>query len=212
MGTNTESVRLIKINISEEHKAFLWTPPKTASEHATTVFSLFNFQGILCDYNRSNIIEYHNVPNHNHNLNFFEGHDDYKLICTARNPIKIMFSAYIFSNRVNKNLSVQGFREFFSKEMYNGNSFWLEGCKFNERVPDYFIRQEQLFQDYLKIPFVRESKITKCGALEELCTKRLNHSDGVNIKINDCYTNDMIDSLYMNYKWYFDTLGYTNEL
>lgn len=213
MGTNTESVRLrIRLNICEEHKVFLWLPPKTASEHAVMVFSLFSFENYICDYDRQNKDHYHGVVRHDHNMNLFEGHEEYKLICTARNPIHRIFSAYVYNTRFNQKASIQGFREFFNKTISEHNSFWLTGTKNLLRTPDYFIRQENLFEDYLKIPFVRESKITKCGVLEELCRKRINYSKQHVLDIRECYTTDMIDYLYYEYKWYFDTLGYEPKI
>lgn len=213
MGRDTECVRLkVYLNISEEHKTFLWLPAKTASEHAVLVFSLFPFESYVSDYDRKNK-EHHNfIVKSNHNLNLFEGHEDYKLICTARNPLRRMFSAYIFSHRNTKDYSIKGFRQFFSETINHPNSNWLAGSKNTSRTPDYFIRQENLLEDYLNIPFIKESKIAKCGALEDLCKKRINFSEPVDLDIKQCYTPDMVDYLYNEYKWYFDTLGYTTEL
>jgi len=209
MGRDTQRIRL---NISEEHKSFLWLPAKTASEHAVIVFSLYPFESYISDYHRKNKEYYNSIARISHNLNFFQGHEDYKLICTARNPIRRIFSAYIFNNKNNRDYSVKGFRQFFSETINNSNSIWLAGIKYTDRIPDYFLRQENLLEDYLKIPFIRESKIAKCGALEELCKRRINFSEPVDLDIKQCYTPDMVDYLYNEYKWYFDTLKYTTEL
>lgn len=210
MGTNSESIRLIRINISEEHKAFFWTPAKTASVHATTVFTLFNFEAFTSSYDRSGVIHQQNTPYSGHNLDLFEGHENYILICTARNPITRVFSAYNYSNR-NREKTVKGFREFFSNMANEPNPFWLMGSKNFKRVPDYFIRQEHMLEDYMKIPFIKESKIASSGALEEMCNKKMNTTKyGLDIK--DGYTQDMIDYLYNEYRWYFDTLGYEPKI
>lgn len=205
MERDTESVRL---NISEEHKAFLWLPPKTASEHAATVFTLFPFENYVCDFQRSYKEHYFGLVKHDHGLHLFQGHENYTLICTARNPIKRIFSAYIYNERRHKNYSVQGFRNFFSAVMNEHDCFWMMGSKNFTRVPDYFIRQEHLYEDYLKIPFVAQSKIATCGALEELCDKRINFTEPHNLDIKECFTDDMIDYLYHEYRWYFDKLNY----
>lgn len=213
MGTDTESVRLkININVSEEHKVFLWLPAKTASEHAVTVFSLFSFENFVCDYSRKNIENYHGIVRHNHGLNLFEGHENYKLICTARNPLKRLLSAYVYSNRIYKNLSVKGFRNFFIRTISEPNNAWLSASGSFSRIPDYFIRQENLYEDYLKIPFIKESKVATCGVLEELCNKKINQTEHHNLDIKECYTKDMIDYIYTEYRWYFDTLGYSPEV
>lgn len=213
MGRDTECVRLkVYLNICEEYKSFLWLPAKTASEHAALIFSLYPFESYFTDYNKKNKENYNIFVKNIHSLDFFEGHEGYELICTARNPLKRLFSAYIFSHRNIKNYSVRGFRKFFSETINHPNSNWLAGIKNTNRTPDYFIRQENLLEDYLKIPFVRESKIAKCGVLEEICKKRINFSEPVDLDIKECYTPDMIDYLYNEYKWYFDTLRYTTEL
>jgi hypothetical protein len=213
MGTNSESVRLIvKIVVSDELKYFLWTPPKTASQHAVKVFSFFPFETFICSHDRKNITSYENIVLHNHNLNLFDGHENYKLICTARNPLKRIFSAYLFVNRIKNDVSISGFRDFFKQEIEKGNLFWTSGMKDYYRVPDYFIRQEHLYEDYQKIPFIKDSKLFSCGFLEELCQKKINKSSETKLDIKECYTEDMIHYVYTEYKDYFDRLGYTTEL
>ena len=213
MGTNSESVRLtVRIVISDELKYFLWTPPKTASIHAVNIFSFFPFDTIVCSPDRKEITSHDFLPLHNHNLDLFEGHVDYKLICTARNPLKRIFSAYIYVNKTKNDVSVRGFRDFFKQMMEENDVFWTSGIKNLDRTPDYYIRQEHLFEDYIKIPFIRESKLYSCGFLEELCQKKVNRSPETKLDIKECYTEDMIHYVYTEYKDYFDRLGYTTEL
>jgi hypothetical protein len=79
-----------------------------------------------------------------------------------------------------------------------------------ERLPDYFIRQENLYDDYVKIPFVRDSKLNECGILKELCDRKINK--GPNKKpIKDYYNQETADIIYLNYKEYFDLCGYDKD-
>lgn len=199
------------LNISEEYKAFLWTPPKTGSMHATTIFSCLPFHFVETDEDRTEIFRYSSFPEHQHNFSLFRGHEDYTLICTARNPLYRLVSAYKYTN-VHNEVSVEGFRKFFSLEYNKGRFkyYFMDLVNF-PRIPDYFIRTEHMLDDYLAIPFVAESKLAKSGVLEELCGRKKNISRQV-LDPKECYTEDMIDFIYGKYKWYFDKLGYKPEL
>lgn len=201
-----------RLNISEEHKSFLWTPAKTASEHATMVFSCLSFGLLDCSYDRKIIYDVSDFPAHSHSLNLFEGHEDYKLICTARNPIHRVFSAFVYSNRFQEKLHKSDFISFFNKIIDNNDFLWLGTIKTYLREPDYYIRIENMYEDYMKIPFIANSKLAESGTLFELCSRRKNVTRKFDIKIEDFYTPDMIDYLYSQYKEYFDKLGYKPEL
>lgn len=211
MGTDSKGNRLIYINYSEKNKAFLWTPPKTSSIHALTVFTLFDFEWFSGSYDKKYVERYTPYPQHNHALNLFDGHENYSLICTARNPVHRLFSAYMFNNPDSEK-TPSGFREFMISLTLEVNPFWMIGTKDFVRIPDYFVRQEHLFEDYSKIPFIKNSKVFECGVLEEICQKKINDTKYGKLDIHDCYTSDMLDYLYTEYRWYFDTLGYKPEI
>ena len=79
------------------------------------------------------------------------------------------------------------------------------------KTPKYFLRVENLYHDYIQIPFIRNSKLNKSGLLYELCNKKLN-SNSKNIKsMKEYYTQDMADYIYTNFKHYFDLLGYDKD-
>jgi hypothetical protein len=56
------------------------------------------------------------------------------------------------------------------------NSLFDDINKFNERTPDFLIRTETIYDDLLKIPFIKNSKLNQCGILEEMCRKKINSS------------------------------------
>ena len=201
----------VSLNISEDFKSFFWAPPKTGSMHAITIFSCLPFRFLECSYERNIIYRSENFPHHDHNLSLFQGHEDYDLISTARNPLTRLISIYQHQNRTNET-SIMGFRKFFSEEYCkNPFGFFTSGINNLSRVPDYFIRIENMFEDYMKIPFISESKLAKSGLLEEICNKKKNASPN-SLNPNECYTNDMIDFVYSNHKWYFDKLGYKPKI
>lgn len=197
-------------NISEIHKSFLWSPPKTGSFHVTWVMNNFDFNYYLMTSNRKKIEQKNPETKHHHGRNLFEGHENYKLICTARHPIKRIFSAFVFSNSGKKisDYSKKAFIKFFIKQFYGDRDFYLEGNFFFERKPDYFLRVEDLYDDYLKIPFVRDSDLVKSGKLEEMCKEKKNSRYNESLDIQDYFTKDMIDAIYEKYEEYFLLLNY----
>jgi hypothetical protein len=199
-----------KYNISEIHKSFLWSPPKTGSNHVIWVMNNFDFNYYLMTSDRKKIGQKNPETKHHHGRNLFEGHENYKLICTARHPIKRIFSAFIFHTKGNKlsDYSKEGFIKFFIEQFYGANGFYLEGNFFSERIPDYFLRAENLYEDYLNIPFVSESELVRNGKLKEMCKEKKNSYHDESFNIHDYFTKDIIDAIYERYKEYFLLLNY----
>lgn len=194
-------------------------PPKTGSVHAAWVFQNFGFQEITCSYDRKEIYKSIGHLNNNHILNLFENHEDYKLICTARNPLLRIFSAFVYSNSFFKkqtNIGVEitpkNFIKFFVETLYDNDSVWLQGMNFMKRKPDYFIKLENLYEDYSKIPFIQQSEMFLNGTLKSMCEEKKNSAGSGKYNVKEFYTNDMIDTIYKRYKDYFDLLGYEPKI
>jgi len=205
----------IQINVYEKEKVFLWLPPKTGTHHAVEVFNHFDFKHIVSSYDKKTIHFTENRVIHNHTLDLFEGHENYEIICTARNPLKRVFSAFFYGDKLmgkKIELNKKSFIKFFSETIYDNDSVWLQGIFFKNRKPKYFLRTESLYEDYLKIPFVAESSFAKSGELESFCKIKLNSAERQEFKIQDFYTQDMVDYLYNRYKDYFDELGYEPKI
>lgn len=197
-------------NISETYKYFFWAPPKTGSSHATWILNNFDFNYYLMSSDRKIIKETNLETKHCHTTSLFEGHENYKLICTARHPIRRIFSAFVFNNHEKKltDFSKTAFIKFFIKQFDTGGGVFFDGIYFSERIPDYFLKTENLYEDYLKIPFIKESELNTSGKLREMCQEKKNsfHKDELNPY--DYFTADMIDAVYYRYKKYFEILNY----
>jgi hypothetical protein len=194
---------LLSLNISEKNNCFLWLPVKTASTHAAHVLTNFEFSHMRCDYYRRIIQSKTNNLHHHHGLYLFDGHEKYKLIVTVRNPYSRIVSMYEWIN-TNKEI-IQPFEVFLSDFKKNPVQ-----PIFEKRIPDYPLRQENLYGDYLKIPFVRDSELNESGGLKELCEKKLNK--GVDRKsVKDYYDQETANIVYVNYKEYFDLFGYDKD-
>ena len=72
---------------SENYNSFIWTPMKTASSHASHVFSHFDFITVLKNLNTGVIInQSSDFINFGHSLDFPPNHSNMSFICTIRNP------------------------------------------------------------------------------------------------------------------------------
>ena len=185
------------VNISETNRAFIWTPEKTASNLASMIFNHFDFSA----YDVKTKEKVSNGFKHFHSNFFFEGHEHYDFIMTCRNPydrflsingygtlpyeklksnLEIFFTTKVSHSQMNKNLMI--------------------------RKPDFIIRVENMLEDYLKIPFVRESEFYKSGQLEQMVELKVNSSQIE--KSKSIMDSQLADLIYYNNIIFFDLCGY----
>jgi len=200
-------IKRVSLNISEVHKCFLWLPAKTSTTHATHVLNHFDFYSIDCDYTKQIVYQKRDYISHNHVQELFLGHERYDLISTTRNPYSRVVSMFeYFRPQDKEGKKFETFEEF----VYQYKKLPVKPY-FTQRVPDYFIRQENLYEDYIKIPFVRDSKLNTCGILEELCGRKMNESSPKLKTYKEYYNQELADIIYLNYKEYFDHLNYDKD-
>lgn len=190
------------VNISEKYKTFLWLWDKTGTSLAKEIFSHFNF----CFYDVSTqprkLISTSIAQAHFCDL--FDGHEDLKMIATARNPYTRTFSRFRMSFPAEK-ITIENFRNFIEETIQSPNNY---GCMdFSRRKPDYFVRIENLYQDYCKIPFVNESELRKKGILLIMCNNIVNKGKG-DFFWKDFYTQPIADLVFYSSQQYFDLLNY----
>jgi hypothetical protein len=163
------------INISQKYKFFSWTPQKTGSTHFTNILNKLGFQSADVDLETKKLSNFRAGAKHNHTCVLFEGHSDYKFITSVRNPYSMMISrsGIISETDVNtKEILAQRLENYMqNRAPFNGTC----SC-FNERHPDYIIRLEHLYEDWLKLPFVPTHGLNLSGELEKLTQIRLNNS------------------------------------
>jgi len=198
------------INLSHQYKCFLWLPPKTASTRAADIFKKFGF--ITIGEIDMNII---GPLGHNHDMKLFDGSDDYQLICTTRNPYARMVSTFKHSTKYSLEEPKQRFLSFLKRFFYRKDADWLltnGKVNFNEpldkRIPDYYIRLEYMYEDYLKIPFVKNTDIYLSGELKSMCEIKLNENIENKTPWRDLYDEESADMVYYNFSKYFELLGY----
>ena len=87
------------------------------------------------------------------------------------------------------------------------------GCTcYHERKPDYVIRLEHLYEDWLKLPFVPNHGLNLSGELEKLTKIRLNNSknDGGDYW-KKYYDQVLADLVYYNHPDLFELFGYDKD-
>lgn len=186
-------------NISEKHKAFTWTPPSTASRLSSKVFDNFDFWSYVHSPNTEvDGLLFKKSYVHNHLIGLPKNHEDYKIILTCRNPYT---RALAGTNNVTTEYFVRSLEDLFQSRYHNN---FINLLKL--RKPDYFIRVENLLEDYKKIPFIYESDFYKSGELEKLINNNPYKTPAYfNRPIIDKKAADLI---YYSNVYYFDLIGY----
>jgi hypothetical protein len=84
---------------------------------------------------------------HHHNCIITDELKDYDVICTTRNPYSRLLSGFFYITLTQTELTVQNFRKFFAKEM-NEPVMLYEAYFGYPKIPKYFLRMENLYEDY----------------------------------------------------------------
>ena len=141
-----------------------------------------------------------------HTCQLFEGHEEYKMMVSARNPYSRYVSLYKMIKKLENSFpEIENFEDFLEKQIFEDHNF--ECVTFHSRIPDYIIRIENLFEDYSKVPFILISDYYKSGIMEEFCKKNLNKSK-VDIDWRDYYSQSKADLVFYNSQSYFEIVGY----
>lgn len=204
--------------ISFTHKSFLWLPSKTASTTLSWILYHFDFENYsLINNELSELILREDRPHFGHEFYLPPNHQELSFIVSARNPYDRIFSFFkmqyaISLNSFLKNSIGKPEKDFFNQfvdKIISGvpvANFVGTTPSFDNRLPDYIIRLENLYEDLLKIPFIKNSDLNKYGFLEKMCKKRLNK----NIELDkDYYLDDSVrEKIYQFMKKDFEIYGY----
>jgi hypothetical protein len=169
-------MRIETYTISEKHKAFVWLPPKCASNFISWVLAYFEFSSIALDTetNQINKIRTNLSTHFGHSTILPPNHEELLFICAIRHPYNRVLSAY---QSLAENPSVDDFKKFIDERVNIHNSPWFKfSSSFKDRSPDYLIRTENLCEDILKIPFIKNSDLNSSGVLKNFCERKINKS------------------------------------
>ena len=199
---------------SEQEKLAVFFPIKTGTIHATFILNHFNFKTNTYSEEDARLILDGDYCIHHHSQKIPKGYEDYDVIYTTRNPYTRLLSMYFYEKNMTERDGLHfkplTFKEYFSNR---ANSGWMNikpGFNF-VKPPKYFLRMEHLYDDYIQIPFIRESKLNESGILYELCEKKMHAKKQEAKSLKEYYTQDMVDHVYETFKTYFDLTGYDKD-
>jgi hypothetical protein len=172
-------MKIESYTISEKHKSFVWLPPKCATNFISWVLAYFEFSSIQIDTetNKIHTIRLNQYGHFGHSTFLPPNHEELSFICAVRNPYHRVLS--MFQSQFDGQLTVENFEKFINERL----TFNSRGPIFNKfseilhgRRPNYLIRTENLYEDILKIPFIRDSDLNTSGILKNFCDKKINQS------------------------------------
>ena len=193
--------------ISEKHKTFVWLPAKCASNLLSWVLAYFEFSSVAMNTETNQIhnIRLNQSSHFSHCTILPPNHEELLFICAVRHPYHRVLSLY---QCIAKNPSVEDFEKFVDERIFVHNSPWFKfSLSFKDRSPNYLIRTENLYEDILKIPFIRDSDLNTSGILKNFCDKKINQSYN-QLNPEEYLTPRIKEIIYNLSSDHFDLFGY----
>lgn len=185
---------------------YLILPMKTGTVTASWIFTYFDFFTYSRKFDENN--DFVELPNPAltmvHSFYLPPEVNNPKIVMTTRNPYDRFLSKFIFSWLKSEPPSVSDFDSYVIKSIENDSPIFNYPDNIN---PTYVIHLENAYEDYMKIPFVADSNISKSGILKEVLGKKMNES---RFKLNkDEFLNQKNKELIYSYmKNQFESFGY----
>lgn len=185
---------------------YLILPMKTGTVTASWIFTYFDFFTYSRKFDENN--DFVELPNPAltmvHSFYLPPEVNNPKIVMTTRNPYDRFLSKFIFSWLKSEPPSVSDFDSYVIKSIENDSPIFNYPDNIN---PTYVIHLENAYEDYMKIPFVADSNISKSGILKEVLRKKMNES---RFKLNkDEFLNQKNKELIYSYmKNQFESFGY----
>ena len=201
-----------KFTISEKHNSFVWFPPRSSTHTFSWIFGHFNFR-IYYSTSDGVLDVLDSYSNHLGHFYFYPpNHMNMTFICTTRNPYERVFSFFKLGrynfHRVRLGYATKPtkmeFENFYTDLVTK--QLHIYRPIFDKRKPDYVVRNENMYEDLKKIPFVRDSKLNNCGILEEMCESTFNRSP--TLDINEFIDQEMRERIYQDFKEEFEIGNY----
>lgn len=198
-------IRTQTINISHKLKYFTWTPARTGSHTFTNILTQLGFESSEINVETNQIVSHNPKPLHNHTSILFENHEQYKFITSVRNPYSMVMSQVGAAIENDPEIT----RMRIENMMQNPNNFFGYCVHYHNRVPDYAIRIENLYEDWIKIPFVKNHELNLSGELKKLTETKLNSRPNLEGDYwKKYYNQSLADLVFYNHPNTFELFGY----
>jgi hypothetical protein len=214
------------MNISHKHKIIWWAPERSGTKITREIFSDYDF--FVWDPKLNNEISL--KERYTSHLNQIpKEFSDYELICSVRNPYDRIFAVFLmtqFSDVIIEKSIHQEVREKFNKWVINSfinkktsvvlskinqtnniNYNFFSKWTFEDRIPNYFVRMENLSEDLKNLNLIQTNpswnfeKIIQIVENNKFITKRP-------FKFDDFYNFESARRVYFYYKRVFNLVPY----
>lgn len=184
-------------NASLSHKVVSWTGHKTGTTSMVNILNEVGFSHYK--YDGQNFVLVNDRPQRTHGCFSDSIPNGFEIISTLRNPFSQLVSEFRFGK-------INEFQKWVLKVLSQNHTF---GCfVFRDKTPNYFVRVENMFDDYSKIQFIVDSKFYKSGMLKKFTQYKMNqHPEGkTNWKeyYNDEIAKKVIETFPFHFSKYYD--------
>ena len=212
------------MNKSDSLKFIYWGTAGCASRAISNFITGVYVKDLMFYHNERGWVNiYKGEGAHTHQQGFPEGTDDsYKIVCTTRNPYTMCFSTWTDLHDADNTLTFEKYLKEVRYLNFDTNPsmdtfYYLEWEKFG-RKPDYMVRLENMEEDLLAIPFLKNNcdqerwdyitqEIVRHNAYGG--EKEQDNYDENNQQIvTPYYTQELADLVYSKEKFIFDHNGY----
>jgi hypothetical protein len=183
---------ILSNNVSEKYHAVWIAPERTGSRTVAQILNYFGFR-----HNLGPIDLLGGIQNYSHHFSDPELFNDWLHICNARNPYARTYSVF---KMIDKQKG-ESFKDFILQRKFNHPSYGMLTKPTFLKKPEYVLRLENLKEDFLKIPFVRNN-LTETQ-LDYMCT---HGKELTSWEIH--YNDEMKEIVYEMTKHQFEAWGY----
>jgi len=191
---------------SKTQDFYLILPMKTGTVTASWIFTYFDFQTYTRNFgSNGNYTEFANpAMSAVHSFYLPQEVTNPKIIITARNPYDRILSRFLFTWTKNYLPNPKDFENHIIKSIEINNPM----DKIPDNIkPEYIVRLENLYEDYMKIHFIQSSNLTKSGILKDFLEKKINENR-LKIDRNEFLTQVNKELIYSSFKNQFELFGY----
>lgn len=223
------------MNVNRDLKLIWWAPERCGTKITAEIFKKLGFE--VFDETNKTFIPLSETY-HSHKVTIPEEFSDYRVICNVRNPYDKVISFYLnftsvgsnfvfFKNRKNElkekidKFTLELFEYAINQKVLVNMSRevpvrdYVSKVTFDEKLPDFLIRVENLEEDLGKLNFVNESPFWKSGEFQN----QIHNNTFINkrpFKFEDLYKINSARRVFDYYKKHFYICGYdpfsfTNE-
>ena len=214
------------MNISHEHRTIWWAPERAGTKITRQILSNYNF--LVFDPKIGDEVSLE--KRYTSHLNEIpEKYSNYKLICNVRNPYDRIFSIFLTTRYDNIVIEKNGHKSViddFNKWVINVfeprkttvginpdysindiNYDFFSKWTFEQKIPDFFIKMENLREDLEKLDFIKSDPNWNSSKIDEILENNIFRTRK-SLKFDQVYNFESAKRVYFFYKRVFNIVPY----